>query len=81
MSTSKELITADIARMSAFDNVMHRDSNKSQGGLRAMMNKNSAAQNIAVEQYFQHWDDKKAEDETDDIRHARTADYATISRQ
>ncbi|KAK8053732.1 Sterol methyltransferase [Apiospora saccharicola] len=81
MSISKELITADVARMSAFDNAMHRDSNKSQGGLRGMMNKNSAAQKIAVEQYFQHWDDKKAEDETEEVRQARTADYATISRQ
>ncbi|KAK8045098.1 hypothetical protein PG993_005122 [Apiospora rasikravindrae] len=81
MSKSKELITADMAKMSAFDNALHRNSNKTQGGLRAMMNKNSAAQNVAVEQYFQHWDDKKAEDETEDIRQARTADYATISRQ
>ncbi|KAK6851149.1 hypothetical protein PG987_000783 [Apiospora arundinis] len=81
MSKSKELITADMAKMSAFDNALHRNSNKAQGGLRAMMNKNSAAQNVAVEQYFQHWDDKKAEDETEEIRQARTADYATISRQ
>ncbi|KAK8069512.1 Sterol methyltransferase [Apiospora phragmitis] len=81
MSKSKELITADIAKMSAFDNALHRNSNKAQGGLRAMMNKNSAAQNVAVEQYFQHWDDKKAEDETEEIRKARTADYTTISRQ
>ena len=46
-----------------------------------MMNKDSAAQDVALNEYFHHWDDKKAEDETKEIREARTADYASITRQ
>lgn len=81
MSKNKQLITADHAQMSAFDTALHRGSTKAQGGLRAMMNKDGAAQNVALNEYFHHWDDKKAEDETKEIREARTTDYATITRQ
>lgn len=81
MSKSRDLITADHAQMSAFDTALHRGSTKAQGGLRAMMNKDSAAQNVAMNEYFHHWDDKKPENETKEIREARTADYASITRQ
>ncbi|KAI1322559.1 S-adenosyl-L-methionine-dependent methyltransferase [Xylariaceae sp. FL0255] len=43
--------------------------------------KNSAANAVAVDEYFRHWDGKNAEDETDEIRQARTADYASLTRQ
>lgn len=83
MAQSKELISADQVRNSAFDNVLHRSSTNSQGGLRAMMGKNNAAHGAAVDEYFQHWDGKKgrAEDETDEIRQSRMADYASLTRQ
>ncbi|EMR71945.1 putative sterol 24-c-methyltransferase protein [Eutypa lata UCREL1] len=81
MGTSRELITAENAKNSAFDHALHRTSTKAQGGLRAMMNKDSAGRNVAMGEYFQHWDNKKAEDETEAIREARTADYANLTRQ
>jgi sterol 24-C-methyltransferase len=81
MSSSDALITADQSRKSAFDHALHRTSNKTQGGLRAMMSKDSAARNVAMDEYFHHWDNKKAEDETDAIRQARTEDYASLTRQ
>jgi sterol 24-C-methyltransferase len=81
MATSRELITTDQARNSAFDSALHGSSNNSQGGLRAMMSKDNAARTVAMGEYFQHWDNKKAEDETDAIRQARTADYASLTRQ
>lgn len=46
-----------------------------------MMGKSNDAHVAAVEEYFQHWDGKEAENETDDIRQARTADYASLTRQ
>lgn len=81
MVTSNELITTDQAKISAFDHALHRGSNNAQGGLRAMMNKNDAARTAAMDEYFQHWDNKKAEDETEAVREARTADYASLTRQ
>lgn len=81
MTTSKELILAEQARRNAFDHALHGGTGKTQGGLRSMMGKGSAAQAAAVDEYFQHWDGKKAEDETEEVRQARTDDYATISRQ
>lgn len=78
---SHELISYDQARNSAFDKVLHRDSAKGQGGIRAMMNKDKAAHSAAVDEYFQFWDNKKAEDETKEVREERTANYASITRQ
>ncbi|KAH9903604.1 S-adenosyl-L-methionine-dependent methyltransferase [Xylariomycetidae sp. FL2044] len=81
MVNSKELITAENARNSAFDHALHRDSGTTKGGLRAMMSKDHAARDAAMGEYFRHWDDKKAEDETDVIRQTRTEDYASLTRQ
>lgn len=65
----------------AFDRVLHKNSSNSQGGLRAMINKDNEAHKAAVGEYFQHWDDKKAEDETEAVRQARVDDYASLTRQ
>lgn len=46
-----------------------------------MMNKDNSAHVAAVEEYFQHWDDKAAENETEAVRQARTDDYASLTRQ
>ncbi|KAH8819289.1 S-adenosyl-L-methionine-dependent methyltransferase [Xylogone sp. PMI_703] len=78
---SKELISAEQARNSAFDTVLHQSSSKSKGGLRAMMKKDSSANAAAIDEYFQHWDDKTAEEETEEIREARKTDYASLTRQ
>lgn len=78
---SKQLLLADQARNSAFDNILHGNSTKSTGGIRAMINKNNSAHIAAVGEYFRHWDNKKAEDETQAIRQARTDDYSSLTRQ
>lgn len=81
MAINKELLSAEQVKNSTFDTILHRSSVKSEGGLRAMMHKSSVANVAAVDEYFQHWNDKGAEEETDIIRQARTADYASLTRQ
>lgn len=75
------LITAEDAKNSAFDSILHGSSNNAKGGLRAMVGKDTDANSAAIKQYFQHWDDKRVEDETDEVRQARTDDYASLTRQ
>jgi sterol 24-C-methyltransferase len=79
--SSKQLISYDEAKNSAFDNVLHRKSKEAKGGMRAMMNKDSKANAAAVDEYFQFWDNKKAEDEVEAIRQERTDNYASLTRQ
>ncbi|KAF4966133.1 hypothetical protein FZEAL_10685 [Fusarium zealandicum] len=76
-----QLISYDEARNSAFDNVLHRQSKESRGGMRAMMNKDNKAHAAAVDEYFQFWDNKKAEDEVEAVRQERTDNYANLTRQ
>ncbi|KAL7961012.1 delta(24)-sterol C-methyltransferase [Trichoderma compactum] len=80
-STSQALLPVDQARNMAFDKILHKNSSTSQGGLRAMINKDNEAHKAAVVEYFQHWDDKKAEDETEAVRQSRVIDYASLTRQ
>ena len=56
------------ARDAAFNKVMHGSSSQAGGGMQAMFKKDRAAQQAAVEEYFKHWDDKPAGDETDETR-------------
>ncbi|KAK0389157.1 hypothetical protein NLU13_2732 [Sarocladium strictum] len=81
MTTNREPISTEQVKTSAFDHALHKGSVNTQGGIRSMMGKNTAAHAAAVDEYFQHWDGKNVEDETDDIRQARTADYASLTRQ
>ncbi|KAJ3476953.1 hypothetical protein NLG97_g8971 [Lecanicillium saksenae] len=80
MST-QALLRAEDARNSAFDKALHGTSGKGQSGVRAMMGKNKTANSAAVDEYFKHWDNKAAEDETSAVRQSRTDDYASITRQ
>ncbi|CAG7993732.1 unnamed protein product [Penicillium salamii] len=70
----------DKARDAAFNKALHGKSAKAQGGLAAMRGKDAAAQKAAVDEYFKHWDNKDAVDETPEIREARKAEYATLTR-
>ncbi|KAM3452837.1 hypothetical protein MY3296_004253 [Beauveria thailandica] len=79
--SSQALLRVDEARNAAFDKALHGDSSQGQGGIRAMLSKNKTARAAAVDEYFQHWDNKTAEDETSAVRQARTDDYASITRQ
>ncbi|KAK3191970.1 Delta(24)-sterol C-methyltransferase [Lecanicillium sp. MT-2017a] len=80
MST-QALLRADEARNSAFDKVLHGSASESKRGVRAMMGKDNAAHAAAMQEYFQHWDNKDAKDETEDVRQSRTEDYASLTRQ
>jgi sterol 24-C-methyltransferase len=70
----------DHARDAAFMKAMHGKSAAAQGGMRAMMKKDTAAQQAAVEEYFKHWDNKAAAEETEETRKARRDEYATLTR-
>lgn len=58
----------DKARDAAFNKALHGKSAKAQGGLAAMRGKDAAAQKAAVDEYFKHWDNQDAKDETPEIR-------------
>ncbi|EXV01402.1 ergosterol methyltransferase domain protein [Metarhizium robertsii] len=79
--SSRTLVSENDARHAAFDKILHGASSESRGGLRAMMGKDRGANEAAVKEYFQHWDNKKAQDETEAVRQARADDYASLTRQ
>jgi sterol 24-C-methyltransferase len=60
----------DHVRDAEFNKAMHGKSSAAQGGMRAMLKKDRAAQNAAVEEYFKHWDNKAAAEETEETRKA-----------
>lgn len=76
-----ELEKEDKQRDAAFNKVLHGKSSDATGGFAAMRGKDAAAQKEAVEEYFKHWDNKKADVETEEIRKARRDEYATLTRQ
>jgi sterol 24-C-methyltransferase len=81
-STTSVLEREDHQRDADFNKAMHGKSALASGGVRAMFAKrNNEAQKAAVDEYFKHWDNKAAKDETADDRAARTAEYATLTRQ
>ncbi|KAH8689915.1 putative sterol 24-c-methyltransferase [Talaromyces proteolyticus] len=79
MSPAK-LESEDHSRDAAFNKAMHGKSSTAAGGFAAMRNKDEKAHKLAVDEYFKHWDNKAAADETDAIREARRAEYATLTR-
>ncbi|EFY89628.1 sterol 24-C-methyltransferase [Metarhizium acridum CQMa 102] len=78
---SKTLVSGNDARRADFDKILHGASSESPGGLRAMMGKDREANEVAVKEYFRHWDNKKAQDEAEAVRQARADDYASLTRQ
>lgn len=70
----------DHARDAAFNKAMHGKSAQDRGGLMSMINKDHTAHNAAVDEYFKHWDNKTAKDETAEDRAARRDEYATLTR-
>lgn len=61
----------DHVRDAEFNKAMHGKSAQAEGGFRAMLQKDKAAQNAAVDEYFKHWDNKAAGDETEETRKVR----------
>lgn len=58
----------DKARDAAFNKALHGNSAKAKGGIAAMFSKGSDAKKAAVDEYFKHWDNKPAENETAEER-------------
>ena len=54
----------DHSRDAAFNKAMHKESSTAAGGFSAMMRKDNTAHKAAVDEYFKHWDNKAARDET-----------------
>jgi len=70
----------DHERDAAFFKAMHGTSAISGKGFRTMFNKDRTAHQAALDNYFEHWDNKSAAEETPEIREARKAQYATLTR-
>lgn len=54
-----------LARDMTFENIMHKTTARTDHGFSAMLKKDKEAQRAAVAEYFQHWDNKEAENETE----------------
>ncbi len=58
----------DHERDESFNKALHGKSMQERAGLTAMMRKDPDAQKIAIDEYFKHWDNKSARDETAETR-------------
>ena len=58
----------DHERDAAFTKALHGKNAQDQAGLLAMMKKDQTAQKVAIDEYFKHWDNKGAADETASTR-------------
>lgn len=67
----------DHQRDAEFNKAMHGQSAKAQGGMRAMLQKDRAAQQAAVDEYFKHWDNKDAATETEETRKVRRGHHGS----
>lgn len=54
-----------------FENIMHKKTAHMDEGFSAMLKKDKEAQRAAVAEYFQHWDNKEAKNETQEDREVR----------
>jgi len=81
MAISPGLEAEDHARDAAFMKALHGQSAEARGGFTAMRSKDHVAQKAAVDEYFKHWDNKSAAEETEETRKARRDEYATLTRQ
>ncbi|KAK8160520.1 sterol 24-c-methyltransferase-like protein [Phyllosticta citrichinensis] len=80
-STPQQLEMEDKERDRAFKEALHGKSGQVRGGTWAMLNKkNNAANSAALDEYFKHWDERKGEDETEEVREQRRKEYATLTR-
>jgi len=68
MAPSALLEKEDHSRDAAFNKAMHGKSAATQPGWNTMMAKDPKAQKAAADEYFKHWDNKSAEEETPEIR-------------
>lgn len=64
-TTKAALEKEDHARDAAFMKALHGKSTEAAGGFAAMLSKDKDAKKLAVDEYFKHFDNKRAETETD----------------
>lgn len=62
----------DHKRDADFMKALHGKSTEAAGGFAAMLSKDRDAKKLAVDEYFKHFDNKRAEDETDADREVRS---------
>lgn len=67
-AATQKLEAQDHARDAAFNKAMHGNSAQAKGGIAAMFSKGGDAKKAAVDEYFKHWDNKPAENETEEER-------------
>lgn len=70
----------DLKRDAEFKHALHGKTGTTNNSFYAMMGKDHAAQKLAVDSYFKHWDNKGSAEETEETRKARRDEYATLTR-
>lgn len=68
MPSKQGLEREDHKRDADFNKALHGNSAKATGGVAAMFSKNKEAKKAAMDEYFKHFDNKRAEDETAEDR-------------
>ena len=58
----------DHVRDAAFNKALHGKSAAERAGFASMLKKDKKAQEEAVNEYFKHWENKAAKDETQETR-------------
>lgn len=66
--TKQGLEAENHQRDADFNKALHGSSAQAKGGISAMFTKDREAKKLAVEEYFKHFDNKKAETETKEDR-------------
>ncbi|ATZ48908.1 hypothetical protein BCIN_04g01200 [Botrytis cinerea B05.10] len=80
MATPIVLEPQDLARDSAFKQALHGQTGQTDRSFLNLMHKDKDAQKLAADEYFKHWDNKVAKNETTLDRDTRRKDYATLTR-
>ncbi|KAH8200978.1 hypothetical protein TruAng_004837 [Truncatella angustata] len=70
----------DHKRDADFNKMLHGSSAQANGGVAAMFSKNSEAKKVAVDEYFKHFENKRADEETAGDRESRKAEYASLTK-
>jgi sterol 24-C-methyltransferase len=80
MAPTIALEAQDFDRDAAFGQALHGRTSQDTNSFMNMMRKNNDAQQLAIDEYFKHWDNKLSMNETNSDRETRRAEYATLTR-
>ena len=70
----------DLKRDADFKQALHGKTGQKSNSFLNIIQKNKEAQQLAVDEYFKHWDNQGADTETASTREARRKEYATLTR-